>query len=573
MKKYCALFFALLCYHLNVAQSTYIPLNKDYYHLLDRYEILSGNFATTFHTGSKPYLRQKAGAWLDSTFKVSNEPVSRNFTSKDKFNLQYLANDNWAWSGQAAADNKNAIFNTFYRKKADLFDVDTKDFVLHVNPVLYLEAGTEQVSGAEDTPFLFTNTRGLQVHGTIDDKIGFYSYLSDNQAVFPTYVRNRTDAGGVVPGEGFWKRFKENGVDFFTARGHIAFPITRHIGTQMGYGRHFFGNGHRSMVLSDFANDYLFLKIDTKVWRIQYTNLFTEMRADVFVAPGNVGLYGINRFPKKYFVLHRLGIDITNNLKFGLYETITFGQDPALTGTTGFELSYLIPIIFYRSIEQESGSPDNASLGADIKWNFLNHFSLYGQLMLDEFILSEARSREGWWGNKYAGQVGIKYINAFTIANLDLQLEHNFARPYAYAHESVYTNYTHYRQPLAHPLGANFREILLIARFQPLPRLSLNGKFSMARYGSDTLNSNWGQNIFLDYATHQQEFGNKTGQGIPTDLLYADLTASYQLFHNFFTDLNFGYRHLESEIESRNQKTVLVSFSIRWNIARRENMF
>ena len=573
MNKHLLFLFFFFYSSQSIAQSTYIPLNKDYYHLIDRYEIQSENFPPSFHTTSKPYLRRHVGEWIDSLYKAEIDGLSKNGNKKNEYNLQYLANDNWAWSEQAEAANEKALLNTFYRKKADLFHVDTKDFKLHINPVVHFQTGTEQVSEVEDEPLTYTNTRGLQVHGTIDDKIGFYTYLGENQMVFPHYVRTWTDAAGVVPGEGFWKSFKEHGVDFFTARGHIGFPVTRHIDMQMGYGRHFMGNGYRSMVLSDFANDYLFLKINTQIWRIQYTNLFTEMRADVFVAPGGVGLYGTQRFPKKYFVLHRLGVNITDNLNIGLYETITFGQDPATTGTTGFELSYLIPIIFYRSIEQETGSPDNAMLGVDIKWNFLRRFSLYGQLMLDEFVLSEARSGNGWWGNKYTAQIGIKYINALNISNLDIQVEHNLARPYAYAHESLYTNYAHYRQALAHPLGANFRETLFIARYQPLPKLNLSGKFAFAHYGEDTLSTNWGKNIFLNYATHEQDFGNAIGQGIATDLLYADLSASYQLFHNFFTDVNLIFRKVDSEIEAGNQKSLLLSLSIRWNIPQRENIF
>ena len=50
-----------------------------------------------------------------------------------------------------------------------------------------------------------------------------------------------------------------------------------------------------------------------------------------------------------------------------------------------FEWHYLIPIIFYRSIEQSLGSADNSVIGLDFKANFLRHFQLYGQFVLDEF--------------------------------------------------------------------------------------------------------------------------------------------------------------------------------------------
>ena len=37
--------------------------------------------------------------------------------------------------------------------------------------------------------------------------------------------------------------------------------------------------------------------------------------------------------------------------------------------------------------------------------------------------LSEVKAGNGWWGNKYGLQLGAKYIDAFSIKNLDLQLE------------------------------------------------------------------------------------------------------------------------------------------------------
>ena len=95
---------------------------------------------------------------------------------------------------------------------------------------------------------------------------------------------------------------------------------------------------------------------------------------------------------------------------------------------------------------------------------------MYGQLLLDEFKLSEVRAGDGWWGNKFGFQLGGKYIDAFNIKNLDLQLEHNRVRPFTYSHGDSVANYTHYNMPLAHPLGANFQEVIGIARYQPAPK-------------------------------------------------------------------------------------------------------
>jgi hypothetical protein len=93
--------------------------------------------------------------------------------------------------------------------------------------------------------------------------------------------------------------------------------------------------------------------------------------------------------------------------------------------------------------------------------------------LLDEFILSKVRNSPTNWVNKFGIQLGGKYIDAFGIKNLDLQLEMNRVRPFTYAHYDTINNYTHYNQPLAHPLGANFQELIGIARYQPFPKWNI----------------------------------------------------------------------------------------------------
>ncbi|MEI2709900.1 MAG: hypothetical protein V9E96_12960 [Chitinophagaceae bacterium] len=60
----------------------------------------------------------------------------------------------------------------------------------------------------------------------------------------------------------------------------------------------------------------------------------------------------------------------------------------------------------------------------------------------------------------------VKYIDAFGIKNLDVQVETNVVRPFMYASTDSFSSYNHYNQPLAHPLGANFKEYIGIVRYQ-----------------------------------------------------------------------------------------------------------
>jgi len=546
---------------LTSAQSTNIPLDQDYYHLIQRYEIKSGQFAPTFHSNIKPYRRSDVASFVDTLY-ASHQENSR----VDQFNLRYLANDNWEWSENENNASNKPLFKALYKNTSDLYHVDSKDFDLHISPVFHFGYGIEK---GQDN--LFTNSRGLVIRGMISKKVGFYTYLVENQMRFPRYVRDWiNDDRFVVPGEGFWKSFKDNGVDFFTARGYISFDAAKFINFQFGHDKQFIGNGYRSLVLSDFSNNHLFLKINTNVWRLHYSFMVSEMRADAFGTSG--GSSSLIDYPKKYLAFHRIGVNVTDNFNLGIFESIAFGQEDVSTGTS-FELDYLNPIIFYRAIEQSGGSQDNALFGADVTWNFLNRFSLYGQVVLDEFLLKEVKSGDGWWGNKIAYQLGLKYIDVFGINNLDLQLEGNISRPYTYAHKTNFTSFSHYKQALAHPLGANFKEFIAIAHYQPIPKLRLSGKLVLANYGADTDSTNWGANILKSYDDREMDFNNKIGQGVGTDLFFFDFTASYQLKHNLFLDFNQVFRTLDSELPERNMDNTVTSFSIRLNMARREHVF
>lgn len=555
------LFTALFCCFSIVicAQSSYAPLNEDYYHAIDRYEVKSGTVTSKIFTSVKPYKRSDIVDFIDTVFQQGM------FTSRaDQFNYDYLNNDSWEWSRAETSNSKKPFLKSLYRKKSDLAHVDQEAFDLHLNPVLYLGLGND--SRRDD--MLFINARGFEVRGMIDKKLGFYSYVTENQSLLPSYVWEQMSLNPVIPHEGFWKQYKDGqGVDFFQARGYITFEATKHINLQFGHDRFFIGNGYRSLIFSDYSPPAWFIKGNLKIWKINYFFLLNQMTADV---TGDIG--GLKSesggYPNKFTALHHFSINIGKKLNVGVFEAVVFSEDDS-TGTDHFRLDYLNPVIFYRAIEQQNGSSDNVILGIDFKWNAVRKVSLYGQFVLDEFVLDHIKDGDGWWANKFAIQGGAKYVDAFGVSNLDLQGEVNIIRPYTYSHNTNYGNYSSYRQSLAHPLGANLEEVVGILRYQPIPRLNVVGKLSYIKTGRDSTNVNWGGDVLKNNNTRQQEYGNTIAQGIANDILMGSFTASWQLKHNFFIDANVVLRKSDSPVSFYNNNTTITSLALRWNIARR----
>lgn len=562
------LFFFFIVTLSAQAQETYMPLDPEKYHFFERMDILSGKKTLDGYSAMKPFYRPD--------IKLMSDTALENYkkTSKaDSFQVTYLENEQWDLYSDEVGNSKRPILKTFYRKKGAFLHAKNDYFKIQVNPVLYLAAGKQQENS---TDALYINTRGIEVRGSIDNKIGYYLYAADNQAMFQDYAMQRANVQGlpepIVPGEAFTKPFKQNkGVDFLSGRGYVTFGVTKHIKMQFGHDKNFVGDGYRSLFLSDYSAPYTFLKINAKIWKINYTCMFADMNAGYIQMTPTEG----KRYNRKIYTMHHLSVNIKPNLTVGFFEAIMQGPPDGDSTDTPLQASYLNPIIFSRYIEQYHGSNDNAIAGLDFKWNFLHHFSAYGQLLLDEFVLSEVKAKTGWWGNKQAFQVGLKYINALGVKNLDLQSEFNYVRPYTYAHKNNYTSYTHYNQALAHPLGANFWEWIGIVRFQPAKKVFLTGKLFYIKTGEDSTvtgsqyTNNNGGNIFKSYndVAQNKPYGNGMLQGIATDIIMISLQASYMVKQNFFIDLYLQQRTKSSAMASKSLNTTYLSAGIRWNIA------
>jgi hypothetical protein len=552
-------FIAFLFPVIGFSQTTYLLQGDKQNILIERLEIKAQRDSVLNFSKTRPFSRKSITQKAWSIYESLDQPGTASLSKVDQYNLTSLLRNNIEWvDDKARFASKKPIWKSFYKTPAHLYEVHVKDFDLIVNPVIQYTISKEN----DNDQHLFLNTRGLTVRGRIANKIGFSAYLTDNQERDPAYVQRFIADRSAVPGAGFFKDFKDpGGVDYFDARGHFTFNVTQYIDVAFGYDKNFIGNGYRSLFLSDFGNSSLFLKLNTRIWRINYQNIFMELH--------NAHIRGGDRLiGKKYAAMHHLDINVTKWLNIGLFEGVVFGR------TNRFDFSYLNPVIFYRSVEQQNGSFDNSVAGLDFKANVARKFQFYGQLLLDEFKLSEIKAGDGWWANKYGIQLGAKYIDAFNIKNLDLQVEHNRVRPFTYSHRDSVANYTHYNQPLAHPLMANFQEFIAIARYQPFPKWLMQGKLIYYQQGRDSSAVSYGSNIFLPSVApyRMSDYGFDIGSGWKTNVFYASLLVSYELRENLFLELFGVFRKEETKTAPiiEGEMNSIFSVGLRWNMHRRE---
>ena len=447
-----------------------------------------------------------------------------------------------------------------FRNGVDLVHVQRKDFNLKVNPVIGFRLWSDNLEGG----LQYESVRGGEIKGSIDDKIGFYLSLTEHLMFLPTYQDDFFREYGVVPGYGFWKEYETDGYDLFRSRGYLTASITKHIQVQAGVDWNKIGEGYRSLILSGFADEYPFVKIRTRLWRFEYTNIFAQLVASDNRIPGTPN-------PKKFMTLHYLTFAAHKNVQFGLFETVFHARQSGDTQT--FDLAYANPLIFYRAVEQDLGDGDNVLLGFDFRATIKKRIRLYSQLLLDEFRADEIFAGNGWRGNKWAYQLGAWYYDVAGIPWIDAMAEFNTARPYTYTHfdRPEFTNYQHYQQPLAHPLGANFREVIGQVFVNPHPKWQFHGLASYATKGLDTDERNFGGDILRDYSEAIQEYGNETGQGLQTDILFAQGTLTYLFKPLIQLDASLLMRR-QDNIQATQNETVF-SIGLRWNYQWKERVF
>lgn len=543
------------------AQSTFLPQGSQFEHFLDRMEILQQKDAELNITTDKPISRRAAvriSELADSLYHFFPYDDIYHISPVDRQNLQSLLMNNaeWVSGSKDSFASQHPWWNTFYKDKANFYQVNEKDFFLAVNPVIQQTQSIETGNKAR----VFLNSKGLAIRGLIAGKLGFSAYLTDNQERGPQYVMDRIAQFHAVPGAGYYKTFKQTAVDYYDNRASIYFNAWKYFDFQFGYDKNFIGNGYRSLFLSDFAGSYLFLKFNLRIWKLNYQNIYMEL-----ISQHSPGDY---QYPKKYATIHHLSVNAASWLTLGLYENIVFSRPDH------YDFSYLNPVIFLPAAQQQNGSPDKSTVGFDFKANVGHATQFYGQFVFNEFVLNQIKHySRGWWGNKQGLQLGMKYIDAFGVKNLDLQAETNIVRPFTYEHDDSVGNFSHYNQPLAHPLGANFAEIIGIVHYQPAYKWTLEGKVIYYKQGLDSAGVNFGSNVMESYLTRPRDYGFSIGSGIPVNCVNASGLVTYEWKENLFLDLSIQYRNFSVNDPTgvyHSSSSTLFTAGVRLNVGRRQ---
>jgi hypothetical protein len=115
---------------------------------------------------------------------------------------------------------------------------------------------------------------------------------------------------------------------------------------------------------------------------------------------------------------------------------------------------------------------------------------------------------------------------------------------------------------LAHPWGANFREVVGLLNYS-YKRFDLMGEVDYGRYGLDIGNLNYGKDIFNSYSDPIAKYGNTIGQGLKTNMVYLQGKVSYLLNPKYNLRLELGGIYRTEKNSDFNDKTGMITFGVR----------
>jgi len=307
--------------------------------------------------------------------------------------------------------------------------------------------GKELISSEEEKNSLYANTRGFSVSAQIGDHVFIHTDFRENQGRFSDYINRFVDSLQVIPGSGRVKEFKANAYDFSMANGFVGVKATDWLSFNLGHGKQFVGHGYRSILLSDNAFNYPYagyiLSFGNGKFQYRYTLGLMQnlVRLPAGDTPESI-------FKRKYSNQNYLSYKPLQNLEIGLFESIVWKNYDDTTGTEPFNANALNPIPLVNSAIFGLNDPKaNVLLGLNLAWQPVSMLRLYGQVMLDDLDME-----------RYGYQAGMKFSNLLNC--VDVMAEYNSVQPGSYASANALQGYTNHNQPLAHPLGAGFEEVL-----------------------------------------------------------------------------------------------------------------
>ncbi len=453
MKKILLLFVLLWVIGNAEAQVVFQNTSTSVYEFLDEMATMQ---YIDLNTAAKPYSRRLIAEKL-SEVNANAEGLNH----RQKKELAFYLKD----------FNKELMPDKNFDKRKDLYYFKDSLFTFTINPILGLKVQNNSNGNA------MHRWNGAEAWAYAGKKLGFYASLRDNGVsdILAEYNYLTPDQGGNYK---YNQDGEEDGrSDYSEMKGGITYAwdwgSVGLIKDNFTWGNNY--NGANIFSARNPSFSYINLQMKPAKWfdfHFVHGWLVSEE-----LDSSRTYLIGNGRrqvFWDKYLAANLFTFTPIDKISISLGNSVVYGD--------GLKLQYLIPVMFYKSVDHTYNGTGSNELGQNSQMFFdlsirkLKKLHFYTTVFLDELSISNMWDKDKH-SNLYSAKFGTRVYNL--LPNTTFTWEYTRTNPWAYQHEIPVTQFTSNEFNLGHYLQDNAEEIHLGFSYRPIAKLV--GEFSYTR--------------------------------------------------------------------------------------------
>ena len=255
-----------------------------------------------------------------------------------------------------------------------------------------------------------------------------------------------------------------------------------------------------------------------------------------------------------------MGFDISPHFNFGFGEVVVYGERP-------FDLSYLVPFSFLKSVEHSNRDRDNTMLFFAFSNQSIPQTKIYFTFLIDD--ISFSKIGKGWWGNQTLFNIGVQSSPFYQSVPIDFKFEYLRLEPYTFSHRLNRNSFTNFGYNLGTFLQPNSELFFLGISYRFTNRLTLTADFSHCNHGTNIIkNDGTIKNVGGDIKLGHRTFDPETTQFLDGELeIIRNISAKiyYEPINQFSFFLNAAYSSNSSRnIKSQSSTQIFLGTSLKF---------
>ncbi|MBX3043667.1 MAG: hypothetical protein KIT33_02855 [Candidatus Kapabacteria bacterium] len=248
------------------------------------------------------------------------------------------------------------------------------------------------------------------------------------------------------------------------------------------------------------------------------------------------------KFVPKYMVTHRLSVRPSWG-EISFFENIIYSD-------RFYDLGYLNPLSFLKSLEHALRDRDNAGMGIDATVRIVDGVQVKGTYFLDDVIFSNIG--KGYWGNKAAWNLGVMYSPTIPF---DFGVEYTRVEPFTFSHFNIQNSMTHDSYIVSSYLQPNSDRFTFFGNYWWGNRYPLEFAVSYRRWGRNVFDEdgelikNVGGSALQTHRPGDPTLGYLFMDGDAEYLTTLDLKTGYEFFRGFNFMVHYTLYSINSEID------------------------